>query len=448
MIPVWAGILGALGMFGAVLGGVRWWQVRYDPAPETPRKFVHVAMGLIALTFPWVFATAWPVILLGTVATCLLLAIRLMERLRNGLGGVLHAIERQSFGEMVFPAAVATVFWLAAGDKVAYVVPVLMLTLADATAAVVGLRYGVPRFATTEEPKSWEGSAAFFVVAFASALVPLLLGTDIGRAEVLLISTILGILAATIEAVSWQGLDNFLVPVGAFIFLGVHRTLPSGTLVVRLVVLLLLLAFGLAWRRRTTLSHRGVVHAALICYLVWALGYSIWLLAPVALFLTYALVPPLTDEERAMPHDAQMVSSNVTVGLAWLFAAQLTHQQALLYPYTVAFAAHLSENGMNRVARVYTRWPRALQLGVATLQAGAFILLPWALLDAGPVATRVTLAAVGLACGLLAALAALALEIRRGPDPVDLQRGWMQAAVAGVLSLVALGGWLAVTRWW
>ena len=444
MIPVWLGIVGVLAALGLLLGGVRWYQARFAPPPEIPRKLVHVAMGLIVLSFPWVFAERWPVVVLGVLATGALLAVRFVRVLRRGVGSVLHSVERQSLGELAFPASVALVFWLANGNAVAYVVPVLMLALADATAAVIGIRYGVVRFATTEEPKSLEGSVAFFVVAFLSALVPLLLMTDIGRAEVLLIATILGLLIAMIEAVSWHGLDNLFVPVGTYVFLAVHTPLHWPQLLARLGVLVLLVIAALAWRRWTTLGHRAVVQAALLAYLFWVLGGVAWVLAPVALFFTYAFVPPLSAEERALPHDSRVVASNVAVGLLWVFVAVLTGRPELLYVFTVAFAAHLSENSVNRLLRRYGTWPTGSQLAVAVLKAAGFILLPWAVFARLPIAQLTPLLGAGVFTCVLAGGAAQWLESVRGSDPQDVPRGWIQAGVAFAMSLLALAALLAV----
>ena len=444
MIPIWLGIVGVLAALGVLLGAVRWYQARFAPPPEIPRKLVHVSMGLIVLSFPWVFAERWPVVLLGALATGALLAVRYVRGLRRSVGTVLHSVERESLGELAFPAAVAFVFWLANGNAVAYIVPVLMLTLADATAAVIGIRYGVVRFATADEPKSLEGSVAFFIVAFLSALVPLLLMTDMGRAEVLLIATILGLLIAMIEAVSWRGLDNLFIPVGTYVFLVVHRPLPWQQLLVRLGVLGLLVVAALLWRRRTTLGHRAAVQAALVCYLFWVLGGAAWVLAPAALFFTYALVPPLTDDERALPHDSRIVASNVVVGLFWVFASVLTRRPEFLYVFSVAFAAHLSENSVNRMLRRYPTWLTGTQIAVSTLKAIAFILLPWAALSGLPLAQLLPLLSAGVVTSAIAGGAAQWLEALRGPDPQDVPRGWMQAGVAFAMSLASLAVLVAV----
>src|SRR5439155_15300388 len=120
-----------------------------------------------------------------------------------------------SLGEVYFPIAVAVLFVLylqeppepRARRLVLYCVPVLLLTLADALAALVGITYGRLKYPTADGSKSFEGSIAFFTCAFFCVHVPLLLFTDTKRAETLLVALLLAWLATLFESVAWNGLD-------------------------------------------------------------------------------------------------------------------------------------------------------------------------------------------------------------------------------------------------
>src|SRR5690242_10200916 len=149
---------------------------------------MHVALGASALTYPWLFHSVAPAIVIAALTLTVLLILRYAPRARAELGGVVYGVHRSSEGDLLFPISVATVFWLAGGDKVLYVVPVLTLTIADAFAALVGSRYGRMRYDTMEgDRKSAEGSIAFFLIAFFATHVPLLVFTSVGRTESLLI---------------------------------------------------------------------------------------------------------------------------------------------------------------------------------------------------------------------------------------------------------------------
>src|SRR5439155_15297069 len=73
----WLGMGSVLAVLGALLAGLRLWQRRTAPHPELVRKLLHMGMGLVTLTFPWVFDTAWPVLLLASASVLGLLALRL-----------------------------------------------------------------------------------------------------------------------------------------------------------------------------------------------------------------------------------------------------------------------------------------------------------------------------------------------------------------------------------
>lgn len=141
------GILIVAIAFALLMGVVGWLRQRCGLQPELSRKAVHVGMGLVTLSFPWLFQEFWPVGLLAGGFILALLAIRFVPPLRAKLGGVLGGVERESWGEFLFPISVAFIFWLARGNTLLFFVPVLTLSLADALAALIGQRYGLARYA-------------------------------------------------------------------------------------------------------------------------------------------------------------------------------------------------------------------------------------------------------------------------------------------------------------
>ena len=149
MLNPWLGMGLVMGLLGGLMMGLRAFQKHYQPHPEIIRKLLHVIMGLSTLTLPWIFNETWPAIVLGTTAFTALFILK-RSKLRKNLGQVLHSIERDSQGDLYFPVSVAAVFVLSKGDPLLFCLPVLILTLADATAALIGLRYGVSRYQTTE----------------------------------------------------------------------------------------------------------------------------------------------------------------------------------------------------------------------------------------------------------------------------------------------------------
>lgn len=208
-----------LAAFSALLGGLTILR-RFAPYnPEILRKVLHGGMGLVALSLPWLFASAWPVIVLAGSLIAALLAIRLVPPLRKGLGGIIYDVGRSSWGEIYFALGVACLFALSGDDPLFYSVPVLVLALADATASLVGGRYGRLRFEAWGGHKSVEGSVAFLAAAFCITALGLLAVAALGRTDSLIVALALALPLSLVEAVAGQGSDNFFVPLAAFVLL-------------------------------------------------------------------------------------------------------------------------------------------------------------------------------------------------------------------------------------
>ena len=350
MISPWLGILAVLLTLAAMFGLLKLAERLFHPHPELLRKFMHVGMGLIVACFPWVFAERWPVLLLAGLTAAGLLAVKYVPSLRDGVGSVLSAVGRRSFGEILFPAAVAALILLSRGDKLLFVVPMLIMVLADTVAALVGLAYGKVRYLTSDGFKSAEGSIAFFTIAFFSVHVPILLfRPDVGRPESLLIAAIIGLLAMLIEAISAHGLDNFLIPVGAFGFLRLYLHATQHALLIRLAATVALLGFALSWRRRSTLDDSALIACALFGYGVAMLGGPVWMIGPAALFLIHAWMWPRTHPDRE--HTIYAVASVAFVALLWLgLEVAWGDGWEFLFPYAVGFSAHLAIIGVSQLA--------------------------------------------------------------------------------------------------
>ena len=310
-------LLGWLLLVLLVVAGLR---RRGRLSPELARKLVHAALGLTAAAFPWLFGAALaPVWLLCILALAALLALRFWRPLRQGVGGALHDVARHSAGDLLFPVAVALCWTLAPGDPLRFSLPLLVLAVADALAALVGRNYGRRPYASADASKTWEGSLAFALVTFLLVEVPLLLGTDLSRAACLLIALNLAVLLMLVEALSWQGGDNLLIPLAGL--LALHHWLIQPVMALALDALALVLLAVACWsvRRNTTLDDGAVLACGVIGYLSWELGGSRALLAPLAVFLAYgSLYPPRTPEQS---HRAWIPLLLAAPGLAWLLAA-------------------------------------------------------------------------------------------------------------------------------
>lgn len=194
----------------------------HDIGPEMQRKLVHIGTGLYALTLPWLFPDRWPVYLLVGVTLVVMLVLRLPKIATTGLGATLHGVERHSYGDLMLAIAVGMCLFLSGDQPWLYVLPIAILTLADAAAALAGSSYGRKFFIVEEGRKSIEGSVVFFTLSFLISLVCLMLMTPLAPVNMLLISAMVAGFGTMVEATSWQGFDNLFLPVGLLIFLATH----------------------------------------------------------------------------------------------------------------------------------------------------------------------------------------------------------------------------------
>ena len=217
------GMLLVGGSFAALIAGLHALRAGGAANPELLRKLLHIGMGVVSLSLPWLFDTPWPVLFMASLFCLGLLGGRFSPGWRRIADGIVYGVRRNSFGDLCFPVSIAALFLVSARDPVTFSIPVLIMTLADAAAALVGTRPGAHGFRRPGREKSIEGSVAFFIVALPCAYLPLRVWSGGGRVAMLLLSLNLALLATFVEALSWNGLDNLTVPLAVFLLLRMLR---------------------------------------------------------------------------------------------------------------------------------------------------------------------------------------------------------------------------------
>ncbi len=450
MINPWLGMTLVLAVLVGLLLALRLLQRLAAPHPEVLRKILHVSMGLVTLSLPWLFSEGWPVALLAIVSIGLLGSLRVVKSLKCGLGSVIGSTGRTTYGELYFPIGVAVLFHLylyanvgdAGRQLLLYVVPLLLLTFADAAAALIGIAYGRTQYLTSDGHKSAEGSLAFFMCSFFCVHIPLLLYGDLGKTDTLLIAMLMAFLAMMFEAVAWNGLDNLLLPLVSYLLLRTYYGMSTEDLIARLAVTGVLIAILLAFARRSTLVGNAVLGAFLVGYTSWTLGGLEWLLPPLLLFLTYTWFAPDTPRNRRRVHHVHAVVCVSSAGLLWLCLAAIMRQPGFLLPYTLSYSAHLAIIGVARLKNCYPQWSCACVLRRAVLVSWLVMFVPY-LLAQGIAVGRLEAAAVrdalfGLVGTALAALAFYGTQPALDDCPLDSRRWLRQALDAGLGSALGL----------
>ena len=347
--------------------------------PELIRKALHVLMGFVTLSFPFLFAESWPVIVLSLITAVILSFVGKVDLLKSW-GCVLKADGRQSYGHICFPLGIGILFTLTLGKPLFFCIPVLILTLADAVSALIGIRYGAHKYNTMDGHKSTEGSLAFFTFALLGTLIPLDLFTTLPADATLFISLIMGILAMLFEGIAWRGFDNIAIPLGALLVLNTHIDLPAGQLATRLMMLAIILAFTIAWRHQTTLTGSAILGVALFSYASFVIGGFPWMTMPLIVFSCYRWCMPARFQTIENRHSVYAVLSVASTGLVWLCYTHFSGKPEFIYTYTLAFAVHAA---IIMVAHVRARGLNASRMLVllnGTIRSWVLLFVPYLIL--------------------------------------------------------------------
>lgn len=317
--------IGSVLLLVALLAAAAFLARRYGLHPELARKAVHVGLGLYSLTFPLLFQTPGPVLAICGTAVALLMGLRLGRASGRGLGAGLHGVARESYGELLFGASVALLFVLGHRTPVTYVLPLAILALSDAAAALVGVRYGRATFRIEDGYKSVEGAAIFFLTAWIISMSLLLLLSGAPRLNVVVLGGVIAAYGTLVESVSWRGWDNFFLPVGLHLVLLHQMDSPPW-------MLLTGAAAGLAWllggrwlapaRHLGLDRHTAVFTAALLATI--GLASNAWnVVLPSLAFGCHLLAEARSPALRPNPH-LKLGLVIVMLGIAWYLVSDVT----------------------------------------------------------------------------------------------------------------------------
>lgn len=168
---------------------------------ESARKLVHAGSGIVAAALP-LLVSYGQIVALGLAFAAVMV---LVHRFR--LLAALNGVERESWGEVWFPLGVGAL--AAFFPHAPYVYGTLVLGLADALAAIVGVRFGRRRLPFGPGKTVW-GSTAFWATA---VLIGVAVSGEVSPGILFLATAV-----TWAEATTSRGADNFVVPVIAGLF--------------------------------------------------------------------------------------------------------------------------------------------------------------------------------------------------------------------------------------
>lgn len=248
------------------------WHRFLSPPSEITRKFIHISSGILIACFPWIIQDKVSIFILGILVGSVLAVCRHYHLLKS-----LHSVKRHSLGELYYLIAVVFLFVVAEGQPLFYFISIMILTVSDGLAAVLGSVYQRVIYSVEKNTKSLEGSVAFFVTTFLVVHIPLLLCSDVSRLNSILIAVQVALIATLIEAICFNGFDNIMIPIiSYYLLIKLVKHDPNHIIwILSWQLVLLVMTYIIAWKMEfLALSGALVLQLFLFGALTW--GGPIW----------------------------------------------------------------------------------------------------------------------------------------------------------------------------
>jgi phytol kinase len=179
--------------------------------PEILRKIVHIGTGHVILLAWWLNIPAS----VGIAASIVASAVTLLSYMFPILPGI-NSVGRKSLGTFFYAVSIGVLvacFWHLKQPQYA-AIGIMVMAWGDGLAALIGQRFGKHKYQLLGANKSWEGS---LTMALASYVVTslILLGVEGNIWQTWVVSLAVAVVATSLEAFSFLGIDNLTVPLGS-----------------------------------------------------------------------------------------------------------------------------------------------------------------------------------------------------------------------------------------
>jgi MFS family permease len=204
---------------------------------------------------------------------------------------------------------------------------------------VVGSRYGKKKFSVEEGAKSVEGVIVFAVTAWLLSLIVILLMTDIGRGEAVLLAFITAAFGALLEAASWRGLDNLFIPLGLYFLLSnlLYLGVVGLAVIAGLFFVALLLLLYVTRRRAGEERHFLAVGSTLFfCIAIFAEPPSV--ITPAVAVGTYFIADAVRLGQRPQFDALNLLLVVLAVALFYFMVSNGAHKDTI-FGFNLSFAA-------------------------------------------------------------------------------------------------------------
>lgn len=311
------------------------------PRVEITRKFVHFSGGMVTLSFSYVFESHWAVLIMCIAFVSILYGSKKLNLLNS-----VHGIDRPSSGGIFFPIAVYTtwVFAMYNHQPHFYLIGMLILSISDSMAALVGTSYGRFLFLIEKERKSIEGTIIFFLLTFLITEQVLLHLTAIGPAKSTLTGIYVALLVTGFELLSLKGSDNLFIPIGTVYILIRFPNNPLNEMLFQIsLLLIIIIAFILIGKITKVFGVSGLVGIGLMAYGAWALVEYPWFIPVATAFILVNFAPWFKPQTTQSNREFRIrtVFYLVAIMFMWILIVNLLldFQAQLIVPYLFSFVS-------------------------------------------------------------------------------------------------------------
>lgn len=327
------------------------------------RKMLHVgAVGVCAVAPAWLADLTMLTWIVAFVEPLLFFLVA-TGRLFTEVSG------RRSWGITLFPLAYLVLLLLFPRERGLIVVPMAILALSDAAAAVIGQLFAKKYYTLTGDRKSLLGSVAFImsvplVFILMWILFPALFITNDFSNFTFWWGLIgVAILLAILEALGSNGFDNVWIPLGAaFLLQQLFINVNTNQIFAIWLGILVAILFCIYTIRKKALTLDGAVVASLLgLWVVWFAG-ALWLIPLFFFFITSTLLGRLpknkaqaTDAKHGKARDYLQVLCNGGIYSALATFVNGTERELILTLMLVSISICTSDTWSSEIG-IYFRW--------------------------------------------------------------------------------------------